>query len=82
MDLFIFIYIYDKEFLMGSFVSVQTYDAKKTPVLTNVFQCQFFRSCECVVQWQTKSHMEKRSKLYWNNGDEKLDQYSGRCDLY
>ena len=67
---------------MGLFVSVQKYDVKKTPVLTNVFPCPFFLSCECVVQWQTKSHMKKRSKLYGNNGDEKLGQYSGRCDLY
>ena len=37
---------------MGSFVSVQKYDAKKTSVLRNVFPCPFFRSCECVVQWQ------------------------------
>ena len=37
---------------MGSFVSVQKYDAKKTSVLTNVFQYPFFLSCECVMQWQ------------------------------
>ena len=63
MDLFIYVYTYDKEFLMGSFVSVQTYDVKKTPVLTNVFPCPFFRSCDCVVQWQTKSHVEEKSFL-------------------
>ena len=38
--------------MMGLFVGVQGYDAKKSPVLTNVFPCPFFRSCECVVQWQ------------------------------
>ena len=48
---FLFIHMI-KDFLMGSFVSVQKYDATKTSVLTNVFQCPFFRSCECVVQWQ------------------------------
>ena len=36
------IYTYDKGFLMGSFVPVQQYDAKKTPVVTNVLQCPFF----------------------------------------
>ena len=48
---------------MGSFVYVQTYDAKKTPVLTNVFPCPFFCSCDCVVQGQTKFHVEEKS--FW-----------------
>ena len=52
---------------MGSFVSVQQYDAKKTPVVTNVLQCPFFRSCNCVVQWQTKYHDEGKSAWLFCN---------------
>ena len=36
------------------FVDVQGYDAMKTSVLTSVFPCPFFRSCDCIVRWQFK----------------------------
>ena len=37
---------------MGLFVFEQKYDSKKLNILTKVYQCPFFRTCECVVEWK------------------------------